>query len=321
MRMAPLLTALAPFLLLPALLAGLGHPAAPAFAGYAVGFFLLTVAALLAIGIARLPLLCLGGFAAAGASLMPLLTLDLEWPTAASLAVTPLVGLVLGGLTWLLIRGLVAVVAATLLLALLLGLASLPAITAEPGQAGAGIGADVFLLLPLVATLILLLAAKRLAGSVVARLHEAAVLARLPADGLGLDLGTFRAVALVLAASLAALGGGILALGPATIVGVDPGDWVALSLALFAIGRLGGARLGAALLAALPLALLPKFTVVLAPHFLDLTLAAALVAIVLQLLVRADGSAAWQPPSPTLAGSLARQHLDGQRLGAQRWAE
>jgi len=316
MRMAPLLTALAPFLLLPALLAGLGHPAAPAFAGYAAGLFLLAVAALLAIGIARLPVFCLGGFAAAGAGLMPLLTLDLEWPTAAALAVTPLLGAGLGGLVRLSIRGLDAVVAAALLLALLLGLASLPAMTTEPGQTGPALDLDGWLLLPLGVTAALLLAARRFADSVIVRLHEAAVLARLPADGIGLELGTLRAVALVLAASIATLGGGVLALGPATMVGIDPADWVALSLALFAIGRLGGGRLGAALLAALPLALLPKLTVALAPQFVDLTLAAALVAIVLQLLVRADGSPAWQPPAPTLGGSLGQS-----RLGEQRWAE
>lgn len=316
MRMAPLLTALAPFPLLPAVLAGLGHPAAPAFAGYATGLFLLTVAALVGIGIARLPVLCLGGFAAAGAALMPLLTLDLEWSTAASLAVTPLLGLVLGGIAWLLIRGLTAVVAAALSLGLLLGLASLPAITTEPGEAGAGFALDATLLLPFLVTAVLLFAAGRIAGSLVARMHEAAVLARLPADGLGIDLATFRAAALVVAASLAALGGGILALGPGTVIGVDPGDWVALSLALFAIGRLGGVRLGAALLAALPLALLPKLTLVLAPHFFDPTLAAALVAIVLQLVFRADGTPAWQPPPPFLAGSLAQPSID-----ARRWAE
>jgi hypothetical protein len=316
MRMAPLLTALAPFLLLPALLAGFGHPAAAAFAGYAAGLFLLALSALLAIGLARLPLLCLGGFAAAGAGLMPVLTIDLAWPAAAGLAVIPLLGAALGGLVWLLIRGLNAVVAAALLLAVLLGLASLPALTTEPSQAAAGLRLDSTLLLPLLVTTGLLLVARRFAGSVVTRLHEAAVLARLPADGIGLDLGTFRASALVLAASIASLGGGVLALGPQTIVGIDPGDWVALSLALFAIGRLGGARLGAALLAALPLALLPKLTVVLAPHFFDLTLAAALVAIVLQLIVRADGSPAWQPPAPTLAGSRGQP-----RLGEQRWAD
>ena len=321
--MAPLLTALAPFLLLPALLAGLAHPAALPFAGFAAGLLLLTVAAQLVIGIARLPLLCLGGFAAAGACSMPLLTVDLGWPAAAALAATPLLGMALGGLVWLVIRGLAAAVAATLSLALLLGLASLPAVTAAPDL---GLAIDGFLALPLLAVGVLLLAARRFAGSPVARLHEAASLARLPADGLGLDLGTFRATALVLAAAVAAAGGGVLVSGPAPVIGVDPSDWVALSLALFAIGRLGGVRLGGALLAALPLALLPKLTVILAPHFIDLTLAAALVAIVLQLVVRADGSPAWQPPSQPFTGSLPQQqpaeHRPAERRPTeQRWTE
>lgn len=304
MRMAPFLTALAPFLLLPALLAALGHPASLPFAGFSGGLALLTLAALIGIGIARLPLVCLGGFAAMGASLMPVLTLDLGWPTAAALATTPLFGLILGGLVWLAIRGQAFIVAAGLLLALLLGLASLPSITTEPGLELAGLGLDGFLLLPLLTAALLLWAAARFAGAAMARLHEAAVLARLPADGLGLDLAAFRATAAMLGAATATLGGGLLALGPAPLVGSDASDWVALSLALLAIGRLGGVRLGGALLAALPLALLPKFTVVLAPHFIDLTLAAALAALVLQLIIRPDGSAAWQPPSSAFAGSL-----------------
>jgi hypothetical protein len=306
MRMAPLLTAFAPFLLLPALLAALGHPAFLPFAGFSGGLVLLTVAALIGVGIARLPLVCLGGFAAMGAGLMPVLTVDLGWPSAAALATTPLAGLILGGLVWLAIRGLASIVAAGLLLALLLGLAALPSFTTEPGVELAGLGIDAFLLLPLLAAALLLSAAARFAGAATARLHEAAVLARLPADGLGLDLAAFRATALMLAAATAALGGGILALGPAPLVGSDASDWVALSLALFAIGRLGGVRLGGALLAALPLALLPEFTVVLAPHFIDLTLAAALAALVLQLIIRADGSPAWQPPSTAFAGSLTQ---------------
>ena len=314
--MAPVLTALAPFLLLPAALAGLGHPAAPVFALYVLALLLATVAALLAIGIARLPVVCLGGFAAAGAGIVPVLTSGLLWPTAAALAVAPLAGLALGGLAWLLIRSVSGNAAAALLLALLLGLASLPALTIDPGATLAWPAIDQFLLLPALAVLVLLLAARRFARSAAARLHEAAVHARLPVDGLGLEQGAFRATALILAAGTAALAGGILALGPAPIVGSEPGEWVALSLALFAIGRLGGNRLGAALLAALPLALLPKLTVVLAPHFVDLTLAAALAALVLQLIVRADGSAAWQPPGRHLDGSLGQP-----RLAEQQWAE
>ena len=304
MRMAPLLTALAPFLLLPALLAALGHPAFLPFAGFSGGLALLTIAALIGIGIARLPLVCLGGFAAMGASLMPVLTVDLGWPTAAALATAPLLGLILGGLVWLAIRGQASIVAAGLLLALLLGLASLPSVTTEPGLELAGLGIDAFLLLPLLASALLLWAAARFAGAAMARLHEAAVLARLPADGLGLDLAAFPATALMLAGATATLGGGILALGPAPLIGNEASDWVALSLALLAIGRLGGVRLGGALLAALPLALLPEFTVVLAPTFIDLTLAAALAALVLQLIIRPDGSPAWQPPSSAFAGSL-----------------
>jgi hypothetical protein len=316
MRIAPLLTALAPFLVLPALLAGLGHPAALPFASFAAGLFLLTVAALLAIGIARLPLLCLGGIAAAGAALMPILTIDLGWPPAAALAVTPLLGIALGGLVWLGVRGLASTLAAGVLLALLLGLASLPLVTAEPDLQIGGLTVDAFLLLPLAVLGLLLLTAARFAGSPAARLHEAASAARLPADGLGLDLSAFRATGVMLAAAIAAFGGGILALGPAPLIGIDPGEWVALSLALFAIGRLGGRRLGAALLAALPLALLPKLTISLAPHFLDLTLAAALVAIILQLVVRADGSLAWQPAGQAAAGGRPQTQLT-----APQWAE
>ncbi len=304
MRMAPLLTALAPFLLLPILLAAIGHPAFLPFAGFSGGLALLTVAALIGIGIARLPLVCLGGFAAMGASLMPILTVDLGWPTAAALATTPLLGLILGGLVWLAIRGQAGVVATALLLALLLGLASLPSVTTEPDLELAGLGIDAFLLLPLLASTLLLSATARFAGATMARLHEAAVLARLPADGLGLDLAAFRATALLLAAATATLGGGILAVGPAPLISSDANDWVALSLALFAVGRLGGVRIGGALLAALPLILLPKFTVLLAPHFVDLTLAAALAALILQLIVRPDGSPAWQPPSTAFTGSL-----------------
>ena len=308
MRMAPLLTALAPFLLLPALLAGLGHPAALPFAGFSGGLVLLTSAALLGIGIARLPLVCLGGFAAMGAGLMPVLTADLGWPTAAALATTPLSGLLLGWLGWLAIRGQSGGVTTGLLLALLLGLASLPEITTEPGIALAGLDIDAFLLLPLLAATLLLWASVRFAGTAMARLHEAAILARLPADGLGLDLAAFRWTGLLLAAAMATLGGGLLALGPAPLIGGDASDWVALSLALLAIGRLGGGRLGGALLAAVPLALLPKLTVVLAPHFIDLTLAAALAALVLQLIIRPDGSPAWQPPRTGFAASVAQPH-------------
>jgi hypothetical protein len=83
--MAPLLTALVPFLLLPALLALLGHADALAFAGFDAGLFFLVMAARVAIGVARLPLLCLGGLAALGAAAMPLFTLDLGWPTAVAL--------------------------------------------------------------------------------------------------------------------------------------------------------------------------------------------------------------------------------------------
>lgn len=319
MRMAPLLTAFAPFLLLPALLAGLGHPAALPFAGFSGGLALLAVAALVGIGIGRLPLVCLGGFAALGASLMPLLTIDLGWPAAAALTAIPLAGLILGGAVWLSVRGLARVVATALLLALLLGLASLPALTTDLALAPAGldelgglalealtleVGAfDALALLPVLVLSLLLLAAARFRSSTVARLHEAAVQARLPADGLGLELAAFHAWTIMLAAGIATLAGGILALGATPIIGIAPSDWVALSLSLFAIGRLGGVRLGGTLLAALPLALLPKLTVVLAPQVIDLTLAAALAALVLQLIIRPDGSPAWQPTQAPFAGS------------------
>lgn len=309
MRMAPLLTAFAPFLLLPALLAGLGHPAALPFAGFSGGLALLAVAALVGIGIGRLPLVCLGGFAALGASLMPLLTIDLGWPAAAALTAIPLAGLILGGAVWLSVRGLARVVATALLLALLLGLASLPALTTDLALAPAGLdelgglALEALALLPVLVLSLLLLAAARFRSSTVARLHEAAVQARLPADGLGLELAAFHAWTIMLAAGIATLAGGILALGATPIIGIAPSDWVALSLSLFAIGRLGGVRLGGTLLAALPLALLPKLTVVLAPQVIDLTLAAALAALVLQLIIRPDGSPAWQPTQAPFAGS------------------
>ena len=51
---------------------------------------------------------------------------------------------------------------------------------------------------------------------------------------------------------------------------------------------------------------MPKLTVALAPSFVDLTLAATLVALVLQLLIRGDGSPSWQPPAPT-----RRRHRSG----------
>jgi hypothetical protein len=83
--------------------------------------------------------------------------------------------------------------------------------------------------------------------------------------------------------------------------------WAALAVALFAIGRLGGARFGGCLLAALPLALLPRLTVTLSPAFGDLTLAMALAALLLQAVVRRDGSLALlaRPARPRSAAPFA----------------
>ncbi len=301
--MAPLLTALVPFLLLPALLAALGSPAALPFAGFAVAVLLLVPAAQVVIGLARLPILCLGGIAALGASAMPLLIFDLDWRPAIALAASPLLGLVAGGLLWLLVRGLSQALVAALTLPLLLALAVLPAVTADSDRNLPGFALEPMLLLPVGVALVLLLAVRQFLASPAARLHEAAALAALPADGLGLDGRAVALTACLLAGALSAIGGALMALGPAPIITVDAGDWVALSLALAVIGRLGGIRLGAALLASLPLLLMPKLTVALAPSFLDLTLAATLLALVLQLLIRGDGSPSWQSPAPTAAST------------------
>lgn len=301
--MAPLLTALVPFLLLPALLAVLGSHSALPFASFAVAILLLVPAAQVVIGLARLPILCLGGIAALGASAMPLLIFDLDWRPAIALAFAPLLGLVAGGLLWLLVRGLGQALVAACTLPLLLALAVLPAITADPDHNLPGFALEPMLLLPVGVALVLLLAVRQFLASPAARLHEAAASAALPADGLGLDGRAVTLTACLLAGALSAIGGALMALGPAPIITIDAGDWVALSLALAAIGRLGGIRLGAALLAALPLLLMPKLIVALAPSFVDLTLTATLMALVLQLLIRGDGSPSWQPPAPTAAAT------------------
>ena len=301
--MAPLLTALLPFLLLPTLLAGLGNAAALPFTGFAAGLFLLVVAAYLAIGVARLPLLCLGGIGALGAAAMPLLTLDLGWSTAMALALTPALGCLAGGLLWLLLRGQGLMVAAAVNLLVLLPLTVLPVITFDVDLALPALGPAAMLGWPLGILAVLLAVAQRFAASPVVRLHEAALEALLPVHGQGFDPAVLRAIALVLASAFAAMGGAVLAVGPAPFVGGAPADWATLSIALFAIGRLGGTRLGGALLAALPLALLPKLITALAPGFLDLTLAAALAAIALQLVVRRDGTPAWRPPAAAPAAT------------------
>jgi ABC-type branched-subunit amino acid transport system permease subunit len=295
--MAPLLTALIPFLLLPALLAVLGHAAAPAFGGFAAALFLLVVAARIAIGVARLPLLCLGGIAALGAAAMPLVSQQLGWPPAAALAVVPAAGLLAGILVWLLIRDMAPVVSASLTLLVLLLLAALPAITADVDLPMPAL--DGTLLWPLGVAAILLVLAERFAASPLVRLHEAAREAGLPLAGLGVDPGLLQVVACLLAGALAALGGALLGLGPVPVIGIAAADWATLSIACFAIGRLGGIRLGGALLAALPLALLPKLIVTIAPGFVDLTLAAALAASCLHLVVRRDGSPAWRGSAET----------------------
>ncbi len=307
--MAPLLTAILPFLLLPVLLALAGNPGALPLAGYAGGLFLLVVAAQLAVGVARLPLLCLGGLGALGAAAMPLLTLDLGWSTALALAGVPALGFVAAGLLWLLLRRLGDLVAAALSLLVLLPLAVLPAITADPDLNLASPGPPVLLIWPLAVATLLVATGQRFAASPVVRLHEATREAMLPLDGQGFDPALVRVVALALAGAVAAMGGGLLALGPAPVVGSAPTDWATLSIALFAIGRLGGTRLGAALLAALPLALMPKLITAIAPGFVDLTLAAALAAIALNLLVRRDGTPAWRPAvdAPSSQGLPARR--------------
>lgn len=294
--MAPILTALLPFALLPALLALLGHPAALPFAGFAGGTVLLVQAAQVAIGCGRLPLVCLGGIGAAGAAL-PLAGASLGLTPALALALTPLLGLALGGLVWLVVRRQGEIVMAALGLPLLLALVGLPALTATPGVAGVALPLGPELAAAVASIGLVLLLTRRFVDSPAARLHEAAVAAGLPAPCLGLDRQAFGATAWLLGAALAAAGGAVLTLGPDPLQQPSAADWAALAIALFAVGRLGGSRLGGALLAALPLLLLPKLAVVLAPTFIDLTLGAALAALALQLVIRADGSPAWVPPA------------------------
>lgn len=295
--MAPLLTALVPYALLPALLAMLGHHSATAFALFAGAVVLLVQSAQVTIGIARLPLLCLGGIAALGAALLPVLVLDLDLEASQAVALTPLVGLLVGGLLWLLVRRQGELAKAAVSLPLLLAFVALPAATAESDRNLPGLELEPWLAVAGLSLALLLLIVRRFIGSPAARLHEAAAMAALPAGGLGVDIPAFRAVACLLGGGLAALAGALLALGSAPVMTADSGDWAALAVALFAVGRLGGIRLGGALLAALPLLLLPKLAVILAPTFIDLTLAAALAALVLHLVVRPDGSAVWQPAS------------------------
>jgi len=293
--MAPFVIALLPFALLPALLASLGHPAASAFGLFALAAALLAQAAQLAIGIARLPLLCLGGIAALGAAAMPVLVFDLGLEVSQAAALTPLLGLAAGGLLWLLLGRLDGPAAAAVSLPVLLGLAALPGITAESDRNLPTLAAEPWLAAAALALVLLLLLTRRLLDSPPARLHEAALAAGLPPAGIGLQPRLLGAAGCLLAAALAAAAGALLALGPAPVMTADTGDWAALSIALFAIGRLGGNRLGAALLAALPLLLLPKLAVLVAPGFIDLTLAAGLAALVLHLVIRPDGSPAWLP--------------------------
>jgi ABC-type branched-subunit amino acid transport system permease subunit len=302
--MAPLLTALVPFLLLPALLALLGHASAVPYSVFALAVLLLVPAAQLAVGLARLPILCLGGIAALGAATVALLAVDLGLAGSQALASAPLAGLAAGALLWLAIRGLTPPLIAAVTLALLPALAVLPALASAALLPAGSAPASLPLLLPLAVTLALLLLIHRFVTSPAARLHEAAAAAALPLDCIGLDRRAVELTAMLLAAALAALAGGLLALGAWPVITADPTDWVALSLALAAIGRLGGNRLGAALLAALPLALLPKLTVALAPSFVDLTLAAALAALILHLVIRGDGSPSWLGGPRPVAGAL-----------------
>lgn len=302
LSMAPLLLALLPFLLLPSLLVLLGHAAALSFTSFTIGLLLLALAAQIAIGLARLPFLCLGGIAALAAAAMPLLLLDLGWDAAAAATLAPVLGVLAGLGLWLPLRRLAPLAIAVVSLAALLALAALPAVTAETDGNLPAMTAGPGLALFLSAIGLLCLLGWRFAVSPAARLHEAALESGLAPAGIGLDLDAFRLTAILVATALAAMGGAILALGSAPVIGIAAGDWATLSLATFAMGRLGGGRFGGTLLAALPLLLLPKFTAAIAPGFGDPTLAAVLAAFVLHLVVRHDGSPAWRAASPARGG-------------------
>ncbi len=290
--------ALAPYLALPAMLLVIGQPHAAAFTGFTAGLVLLVLAAHVAIGVLRLPLLCLGGLAAAGAAFVQVLTAVAGLEAWVALGLVPILGLGLGAALGLLGRWLTATgresTIALLSLALLLPLATLPlAVLPLAADAGRGDGIafdDAFVLVPIVSLLAVL--ARLFAGSRLAELASAAAASELRGEAAGLAVADWRITGLSLATAIATTAGAVMLIGPAPAAPATPESWSALAIALFAIGRLGGARFGGCLLAALPLALLPRLTVTLSPVFADLTLAMALAALVLQAVVRRDGSLA-----------------------------
>lgn len=280
--------ALAPYIVLPGLLVVAGLPGAAAFTGFTAGLVLLVLAAHIAVGVLRLPLLCLGGLAALGVAFVQALTGLAGLEPWMALALVPLLGLALGALLGLALRRQGEAGTALLTLALVLPLATLPQI---PALQGGGIAvAPAVVLIPLVVLLAVL--ARLFAGSRLAGLASAATSAGLRLEAAGVDAAGWRLIGLCLAGAIAATAGGVMLVGPAPAAAMTIDGWVALAMALFAIGRLGGARFGGCLLAALPLALLPRLTVTLSPAFGDLTLAMALAALVLQAVVRRDGSLA-----------------------------
>ncbi|HRY24210.1 MAG: hypothetical protein H6852_05270 [Geminicoccaceae bacterium] len=300
--------ALAPYLVLPAVLLALGLPQATAFTGFTAGLVLLVLAAHIAVGVLRLPFLCLGGLAAAGAAFVQALSGLAGLEPWAALAMVPALGLALGGAFGLVLRWLPGdgeeTGTALLSLALLLPLAALP--LAAGGTRGDGVAVeDAIVLVPLLSLLAVL--ARLFAGSRLAELAAAAAAGGLRAEAAGLDLAGWRITGLCLAAAIATTAGAVMLIGPAPAASASMEAWAALAVALFAIGRLGGARFGGCLLAALPLALLPRLTVTLSPAFGDLTLAMALAALLLQAVVRRDGSLALlaRPARPRSAAPFA----------------
>ncbi|MEZ5865285.1 MAG: hypothetical protein R3D25_14925 [Geminicoccaceae bacterium] len=262
---------------------------------------LLVLATHIAVGVLRLPLLCLGGLAAAGAAFVLALTGLAGLEPWLALAMVPVLGLVLGGALGLVLRWLAGdgeeTRIALLSLALLLPLAALP--LAAGGTLGGRVAVDdAIVLVPILSLLAIL--ARLFAGSRLAELALAAAAGGLRPEAAGLNVAAWRITGLCLAAAIATTAGAVMLVGPAPTAFPTTEGWAALAIALFVIGRLGGARFGGCLLAALPLALLPRLTVTLSPAFADLTLAMALAALVLQAVVRRDGSLA-------LLGRPARQ--------------
>ncbi len=290
--------ALAPYLVLPAVLLVLGQPQAATFTGFTAGLVLLVLATHVAVGVLRLPLLCLGGLAATGAAFVQALTGFTGLEPWVALGLVPVLGIGLGAALALFCKWLAATgqepAIALLSLALLLPLAALPLATA-PLVTGSDVGGgiafdDAIVLVPIVSLLAVL--ARLFAGSRLAELALAAAASELRGEAAGLAVTGWRVTGLCLAAAIATTAGAVMLVGPAPAAPLTTEGWTALAIALFAIGRLGGARFGGCLLAALPLALLPQLTVTLSPAFADLTLAMALAALLLQAVVRRDGSLA-----------------------------